>query len=271
MSSQTMDVYRWDEVNQTRIAPAATQDAYCTSITTHGDDSDMDWAPTDVYAEYERVSACRSTIGWPEYLDGDERYQQDFEARKQEPLVGSAPVHAYIVPHSDFATPFMQSAAFRSLAAVAAAELAAIEAAEACTHAESKEHLRRSTRSRTNSLRASTSSSPSSSTSLTEDSIDLSTSSKATSSSTPTERTKKTARTQNERIAGFRKDEWVGLFDAKRVLCRGCGHTIKLDKRSDYYDGLWIKHCGRCAKVQEGCRIPDSRLVWADEKDSKGN
>ncbi|KAJ7610163.1 hypothetical protein FB45DRAFT_942858 [Roridomyces roridus] len=73
---------------------------------------------------------------------------------------------------------------------------------------------------------------------------------------------KKGSRTPEERISGFATDVWVGRFEAKRVICRGCGKTVKLDQRSDYYDGLWIKHRQRCRKIKAGVRL-QVRMSWS--------
>ncbi|KAJ7501006.1 hypothetical protein B0H11DRAFT_2375026 [Mycena galericulata] len=42
---------------------------------------------------------------------------------------------------------------------------------------------------------------------------------------------KKTAHSVAERKFILEKDPWTGLVDKKRVVCRGCGRTIKLDAR----------------------------------------
>ncbi|KAG1734179.1 hypothetical protein EDB19DRAFT_1728686 [Suillus lakei] len=33
------------------------------------------------------------------------------------------------------------------------------------------------------------------------------------------------------------------------VWCRGCHQAIRLDKRSRYYPGLWVKHQGKCPGI----------------------
>lgn len=37
----------------------------------------------------------------------------------------------------------------------------------------------------------------------------------------------------------------------KTIICNGCDKRIQLDRRSDYYPGLWVKHRDKClAKAQ---------------------
>lgn len=75
---------------------------------------------------------------------------------------------------------------------------------------------------------------------------------KSTSTAHTISKVKKTARKEAERRAVLENDVWTGLVDPNRVVCRGCGNTIKLDARSRYYPGLWEKHRGRCEGVKRG-------------------
>ncbi|KAJ7480249.1 hypothetical protein B0H11DRAFT_2193814 [Mycena galericulata] len=71
-------------------------------------------------------------------------------------------------------------------------------------------------------------------------------------------RGKKTAHTVAERKATLENDVWTGSVEPKRVVCRGCGKTIRLNKRSCYYPGLWLKHRERAAtesRMGFHCRI----------------
>ncbi|KAJ7784994.1 hypothetical protein DFH07DRAFT_1054471, partial [Mycena maculata] len=81
---------------------------------------------------------------------------------------------------------------------------------------------------------------------------------------------KKTARTEVERKAVLRDDPWTGLVEFYRVLCRGCGNTIKLDARSRYYPGLWLKHRKRCDGVRRGKPLLDAMISW-DPKSARGS
>ncbi|KAJ7451464.1 hypothetical protein B0H11DRAFT_2288994 [Mycena galericulata] len=78
---------------------------------------------------------------------------------------------------------------------------------------------------------------------------------------------KKTAHTEAERKAILENDIWTGLVEPKRVVCRGCGSTIRLDKRSRYYPGLWLKHRERCDRIKNGISLPDCVLSWTDVED----
>ncbi|KAJ7289757.1 hypothetical protein C8J57DRAFT_1706460 [Mycena rebaudengoi] len=61
--------------------------------------------------------------------------------------------------------------------------------------------------------------------------------------------TKKTAHTEEERKAILENDVYTSSVDVHQVTCRGCGRTIKTDRRSTYYPGLWEKHRERCRGV----------------------
>jgi len=62
---------------------------------------------------------------------------------------------------------------------------------------------------------------------------------------------KKTARTEAERRLALESDEWTLRVTPHEVVCRGCRRTIKLDRRSRYYPGLWEKHRDRCEHVSK--------------------
>ncbi|KAF7372139.1 hypothetical protein MVEN_00072800 [Mycena venus] len=62
---------------------------------------------------------------------------------------------------------------------------------------------------------------------------------------------KKTARSEAERREALEADEWTLQVKPLQVVCRGCGRTIKLDRRSRYYPGLWEKHRNKCKHVRE--------------------
>ncbi|KAF8873149.1 hypothetical protein BD779DRAFT_1477162 [Infundibulicybe gibba] len=52
------------------------------------------------------------------------------------------------------------------------------------------------------------------------------------------------------RIDYLRKDRWTVGVMATTVQCAGCGKTVRLDGRSEYYPGLWDKHKGKCKGIQ---------------------
>ncbi|KAJ6556250.1 hypothetical protein B0H19DRAFT_1071366 [Mycena capillaripes] len=66
-------------------------------------------------------------------------------------------------------------------------------------------------------------------------------------------RKKKGARTEAQRRALLEADPWTVAVAPHHVICRGCTHTIRLDKRSRYYPGLWEKHRERCEGVKTAC------------------
>ena len=64
-----------------------------------------------------------------------------------------------------------------------------------------------------------------------------------------------TARTDKKlqrRVRGLILDPWIvrGSIEPNRVTCYGCGERFSLDKRRDYYPGLWTKHREGCV----GCK-----------------
>ncbi|KAG1816515.1 uncharacterized protein BJ212DRAFT_193998 [Suillus subaureus] len=46
-------------------------------------------------------------------------------------------------------------------------------------------------------------------------------------------------------------DEYTYNVRPTSVRCRGCDREISLDKRSRYYPGLWMKHRGKCTRLQK--------------------
>ncbi|KAJ7779922.1 hypothetical protein B0H16DRAFT_1878531 [Mycena metata] len=60
---------------------------------------------------------------------------------------------------------------------------------------------------------------------------------------------KKSARSEAERRRALETDQWTLSVTPHEVVCRGCRRTIKLDRRSRYYPGLWEKHRDRCDHV----------------------
>ncbi|KAJ7702775.1 hypothetical protein B0H17DRAFT_1042978 [Mycena rosella] len=65
-------------------------------------------------------------------------------------------------------------------------------------------------------------------------------------------RAKKSCLSDAERKAGLEDDPWTLAVRPTNVICRGCSRQIQLDKRSQYYPGLWLKHRDRCGGVKRG-------------------
>ncbi|KAJ7473584.1 hypothetical protein B0H11DRAFT_2282469 [Mycena galericulata] len=78
----------------------------------------------------------------------------------------------------------------------------------------------------------------------------------------PKRKPKKTARTEAQRKSDLENDPWILSYDVNEVECGGCGKSIKLDARSRYYPGLWLKHRLRCATIKNGgtppAKLPDA-------------
>ncbi|KAJ7183830.1 hypothetical protein C8R46DRAFT_1067924 [Mycena filopes] len=75
---------------------------------------------------------------------------------------------------------------------------------------------------------------------------------------------KKSARTEAERRRTLEDDPWTLEVTPHEVVCRGCRRTIKLDRRSRYYPGLWEKHRDRCdhvVKIRDLTREPEEDIV----------
>ncbi|KAF9458535.1 hypothetical protein BDZ94DRAFT_101065 [Collybia nuda] len=66
----------------------------------------------------------------------------------------------------------------------------------------------------------------------------------------PHKRRKKNVMDEKTRRLLIERDSWGRNATSKSVECRGCGKTIKLDKRSQYYPGLWHKHRNKCPEIQ---------------------
>ncbi|KAG1734114.1 hypothetical protein EDB19DRAFT_1728259 [Suillus lakei] len=56
-------------------------------------------------------------------------------------------------------------------------------------------------------------------------------------------------KTEDERKEGLENDQYTEDVQPTSVRCRGCQKTIKLDRRSRYYPGLWDKHRGKCPGI----------------------
>lgn len=69
------------------------------------------------------------------------------------------------------------------------------------------------------------------------------------SSAGPSRKRKKNVMDKGSRRQLIESDPWARNTTSKSVECKGCGRTIKLDKRSDYYPGLWHKHRNKCPAI----------------------
>lgn len=75
-------------------------------------------------------------------------------------------------------------------------------------------------------------------------------------------RIKKNVMDKGARRQLIESDSWARNATAKSVECRGCGRTIKLDKRSDYYPGLWHKHRNKCPAIRRMEDAGKRTKVW---------
>ncbi|KAJ6557209.1 hypothetical protein DFH09DRAFT_540128 [Mycena vulgaris] len=80
---------------------------------------------------------------------------------------------------------------------------------------------------------------------------------KVASPQTQRTRKKKSAHTEAQRKAMLEADPWTLKVEFTKLVCRGCGRTIRLDGRSRYYPGLWWKHRGHCERVRSECVLPN--------------
>ncbi|KAK7456376.1 hypothetical protein VKT23_010624 [Stygiomarasmius scandens] len=65
-------------------------------------------------------------------------------------------------------------------------------------------------------------------------------------------------KTEAERRATLENDPWSDAtrLTSKSVFCMGCKKDIKLDKRNEYYPGLWLKHRKLCPGIRSAKAIP---------------
>ncbi|KIK45320.1 hypothetical protein CY34DRAFT_539875 [Suillus luteus UH-Slu-Lm8-n1] len=61
----------------------------------------------------------------------------------------------------------------------------------------------------------------------------------------------KRRRKEDKRKQELEEDEYTADVQPISVKCRGCQKAIKLDKRSRYYPGLWVKHRGKCPGIRK--------------------
>jgi hypothetical protein len=54
---------------------------------------------------------------------------------------------------------------------------------------------------------------------------------------------------EHQRKQELEADEYTEDVKPKSVKCRGCQRPLKLDKRSRYYPGLWLKHKKKCRGI----------------------
>ncbi|KAG7094424.1 hypothetical protein E1B28_008024 [Marasmius oreades] len=86
-------------------------------------------------------------------------------------------------------------------------------------------------------------------------------------SRTKTRKRRDTFDREEQRKAKLVNDPWSdkSRLTPKSVFCLGCMRNIKLDRRNDYYPGLWLKHRGLChgiarakARARRNSDITDS-------------
>ncbi|KAG5642373.1 hypothetical protein DXG03_002948 [Asterophora parasitica] len=63
---------------------------------------------------------------------------------------------------------------------------------------------------------------------------------------------------KEERRRKLESDPWVEEVEPKRIKCLGCREWKVTDQRSEYFDGLWIKHRNKCREIMRltGAQIP---------------
>ncbi|KAG2749011.1 hypothetical protein P692DRAFT_201805410 [Suillus brevipes Sb2] len=62
---------------------------------------------------------------------------------------------------------------------------------------------------------------------------------------------RKERQNDDQRKRDLEEDEYAETFTTRWVQCRGCHHTLKTDKRYNYYPGLWIKHRELCKGIRK--------------------
>jgi hypothetical protein len=62
---------------------------------------------------------------------------------------------------------------------------------------------------------------------------------------------RKQRKKEHQRKQELDEDEYTEDVKPKSVKCRGCQQTLKLDKRSRYYPGLWLKHRKKCRSIRK--------------------
>ncbi|KAG1728913.1 hypothetical protein EDB19DRAFT_136887 [Suillus lakei] len=72
---------------------------------------------------------------------------------------------------------------------------------------------------------------------------------------------------EDERKEELENDEYTEVVRPTSVRCRECQKIIRLNKRSRYYPGLWVKHRGKCPGIlkledDELTRRRDSYSPW---------
>ena len=78
-----------------------------------------------------------------------------------------------------------------------------------------------------------------------------------------TRASRKVCRNLPERKVLLETDPWTitETLDPKHVQCAACGHKISLDRRRQYYPGLWLKHKARCGGIHQRF-VRANVMVW---------
>jgi hypothetical protein len=68
---------------------------------------------------------------------------------------------------------------------------------------------------------------------------------------------------EEQRKAKLENDPWSDKtrLTPKTVFCLGCKRVIRLDRRNDYYPGLWLKHRDLCQGIAKAKREANERQV----------
>ncbi|KAK7047157.1 hypothetical protein VNI00_006823 [Paramarasmius palmivorus] len=81
------------------------------------------------------------------------------------------------------------------------------------------------------------------------------------SSSQHSRKRKDTFDREEQRKAKLENDPWSDKtrLTPKSVFCLGCKRVIRLDRRNDYYPGLWLKHRDLCQGIAKAKREANER------------
>ncbi|KAG7095507.1 hypothetical protein E1B28_006246 [Marasmius oreades] len=66
---------------------------------------------------------------------------------------------------------------------------------------------------------------------------------------------------EEQRKAKLENDPWSDKtrLTPKSVFCLGCKQFIRLDRRNDYYPGLWLKHRASCLGIARAVKETNER------------
>ncbi|KAF9456830.1 hypothetical protein BDZ94DRAFT_1302288 [Collybia nuda] len=58
-------------------------------------------------------------------------------------------------------------------------------------------------------------------------------------------------RSDSERKEELSSDPWIDKWNNKQVVCKGCGKTLRLDQRREWYTFSWRKHKASCSGIPD--------------------